>query len=95
MPARLWEAGKKGQYDVVVSAPLLGELLEVLCRPRIMRVRGTSVAEAAAFVQGIAAVAELVSVTGDLKLCRDQDDDVVLETAVVGHATHLVSRERV
>ncbi|MGQ0603582.1 MAG: PIN domain-containing protein [Anaerolineales bacterium] len=26
-------------------------------------------------------------------LCRDPDDDIVLETAVVGKATHVVSRD--
>jgi predicted nucleic acid-binding protein len=58
-----------------------------------MRVRGTSVADAEAFVQRLAAATELVSVSGILKLCRDPDDDLVLETAAVGHATHLVSRD--
>jgi len=91
--ARLWEAGKTGRYNITTSPPLLGELLEVLCRPRIMRVRGTSVVEAENFVQGIAAAATLVSVAGSLKLCRDPDDDLILETAVVGRATHLVSRD--
>jgi len=92
-PARLWEAGKARYYDITTSPPLLGELLEVLCRPRIMRVRGTSVGEAETFVQEIAAAANLVALSGSIKLCRDPDDDMLLETAVVGRVMYLVSRD--
>ena len=31
--------------------------------------------------------------SGDLHLCRDPDDDVVLETAVAGGAQYVVSRD--
>ncbi len=67
--------------------------MEVLCRPRIMKIRQTTVADAEAFVRGVAAVSRLVSVTGDLQLCRDPDDDIVLETAIVGQAAYIVSRD--
>ena len=35
----------------------------------------------------------MVNVEGCLKLCRDPRDDRVLETAIVGKATHIVSRD--
>ena len=92
-PARLVEAGKAGQLTVMTSPPLLEELMEVLCRPRIMKIRQTTIADAEAFVRGVAKVARLVSVSGDLHLCRDPDDDVVLETAVAGGAQYVVSRD--
>jgi len=58
-----------------------------------MKIRRTTVEDAEVFVRGVAAVAQLVSVTGDLQLCRDPDDDVVLETAMVGGAAYIVSRD--
>jgi len=72
---------------------MLEELMDVLCRPRIMKIRLTTVDDAETFVRGVAAVAQLVSVTGNLQLCRDPDDDIVLETAIVGGAAYVVSRD--
>lgn len=37
--------------------------------------------------------ADHVSVSGEVSLCRDKDDDLIIETAVKGHATHLVTRD--
>lgn len=37
--------------------------------------------------------ARTVSVEGYLKLCRGPRDDMVLETAIAGRATHIVSRD--
>jgi len=92
-PARVWEAGKAHRYSLVMSPPLLRELLEVLSRPRILRVRKTPINDAEMFVREVAAIANLVSVSGSMKVCRDPDDDLVLETAVVGRAGYLVSRD--
>lgn len=91
-PARLIEFGKTGHFLVVSSLPLLDELREVLVRPRLMKIRQVTVQDVDAFVTGVAAVARLAPVSGDLKLCRDPDDDIVLETAVRGGAAYLVSR---
>jgi len=35
----------------------------------------------------------MVNPVGDLHLCRDPDDDAVLETAILGHAQYLVTRD--
>jgi predicted nucleic acid-binding protein len=37
--------------------------------------------------------AEAVEVTGAMRLCRDPDDDIVVETALTGPADVLVSRD--
>lgn len=92
-PAQLVAAGKDRQFEVVTSKPLLDELLDVLSRPRIMKVRQTTVSDAETFVQMVSAVARLVPVSGGLGICRDPDDDILLETALVGGATHVVSRD--
>jgi len=92
-PARILAAAKRERFTMVTSAPLLEELREVLSRPRLMRARNTTPAEADTFVQSIADVANQVPVSATLQLCRDPDDDVLLETAIVGGATHIVSRD--
>ena len=43
--------------------------------------------------QVLRAGALVVAVAGDVRLCRDPDDNVVLETAMRGHAEAVVSRD--
>jgi len=92
-PARLMQAGKSGRFLIVSSLPLLDELREVLLRPWLMRIRQTTVQDVDAFMALVGTVVLLVSVLGDLRLCRDPDDDIVLETAVRGGADYLISRD--
>lgn len=92
-PAHLIEVGKRGGFIIVSSLPLLNELQNVLLRPRIRRIRNLTDADIAHFIEGVANVARLVPVTGTLQLCRDPSDDVILETAILGRATHIVSRD--
>ena len=58
-----------------------------------MRIRGTTTTEADAFVGVIASVARFVTVSGNVQVCRDPDDDLLLETAILGAASHVVSRD--
>ena len=92
-PARLILAGKNGRFLIISSLPMLGELNEVLLRPRLMKIRQVTEDDVEAFVAGVGAVVRLAPVSGDLRLCRDPDDDMVLETAVRGGAAYLVSRD--
>jgi hypothetical protein len=92
-PARLIHAGKTGRFSIVSSLPMLNELHEVLSRPRIMKIRRSTEIDVATFMAGITAVVQLVPISGELSLCRDPDDDVILETAIQGKATYVVSRD--
>lgn len=92
-PALLIQSGKTGSFSIVSSLPLLDELQEVLLRPRIMKVRRSTEADVEAYLASIVAVAQLVPVSGDIRLCRDPDDDVILETAIQGRASYVVSRD--
>lgn len=92
-PARLIQAGKTGGFSIVSSLPLLDELQEVLLRPRIMKIRSSTEIDVETFMASSAAVVQLVPVSGELRLCRDPDDDVILETAIQGNAIYVVSRD--
>ena len=50
-------------------------------------------ADAAGFIRLIAARASVVETTGLLKICRDPDDDEILEAAIQGKAQYLVTRD--
>jgi putative PIN family toxin of toxin-antitoxin system len=92
-PARLVKAGRDGHFTIVSSLPLLDELQGVLMRPRIMKIRQYTQTEFETCVANVGAVVQLVPVSGELRLCRDHDDDIVLETALRGNATYVVSRD--
>jgi putative PIN family toxin of toxin-antitoxin system len=82
-----------GQFDVVVSIPLLEEIADVLTRPRIQVKYGLSTEEIELFLHLLHERAIHVTPTGELRLCRDPDDDSILETAVLGGAEYAVSRD--
>ena len=45
------------------------------------------------FAGNIIGLAARVEIAGNLHLCRDSGDDMVLETALNGQGTHIVSRD--
>lgn len=93
LPARLVEAWVAGRVTVVTSLPLLEELSDVLSRPRIRRKYRVQDREIADLLRMLAARTLLAPVTGHIEVCRDPDDDLVLETAIVGGAGYLVTRD--
>lgn len=80
-------------FSVVTSLFQLTELAEVLNRPRLLRRFRYPQRDAERFVRLIAARATLVETTGKLKACRDPDDDEILEAAIIGNVTYLVTRD--
>lgn len=92
-PARMLSALRAQEYFLLISAPLLEELAEVLSRPRIARKYGVSRDDTEVLVSLLKERGIEVALTGSIRLCRDPDDDVVLETALVGQADVVVSRD--
>lgn len=92
-PAQLVDAWLAGRVDVVASLPLLAEVQDVLRRPRIKRKYRIPETDIAKYCELIAARAILVPLTGTVTICRDPDDDRILETAVVGNVQYLVTRD--
>lgn len=92
-PAQILTALGATRFNLLISEPLLEELAEVLARPRIARKYGVTLADIEELVTLLRERGTEVAVTGSVRLCRDPDDDVVLETALKGKADTMVSRD--
>lgn len=92
-PARIIEAARNEAFLIVSAPPLLDELQAVLRRPRIRKIRNITDDQITRFVEGVAAVVKLVPVLGEFNLCRDPDDDLVLETAIRGKVNYVITRD--
>ncbi len=92
-PASIRAALREALFTLVTSEPLLAELGEVLSRPRFASRYGVTPDDIAELVALLRERAEVVPVTGTVHLCRDPDDDVVIETALAGRADALVTRD--
>lgn len=91
-PAHITDAFEEGRFIVVTCEPQLLELEDVLSRPRIAA-RLSSPDAIGHLTAAIRMQAVVVPVTGRLHLCRDADDDAIIEAAVVGGADVLVTRD--
>ena len=92
-PARLKDAWLDGRFQIVVSVALLDELADVLSRPHIREKYGLKIEDIEEFLRLIAEKSITVTTVGNLHLCRDPDDDLMLETALSGNAQFAVSRD--
>jgi len=92
-PAKLRDAWVNNRFQVVVSIPLLDEIAEVLARPRIRNKYRIDADEISEFLSLLSSQAIMVMTTGQLHLCRDPDDDLILETALLGQARYAISRD--
>ena len=86
-------AFEDNRFTVVACEPLLIELAGVLARPRLFRRYGYTADDVSALLGSLRALGELVTVTGSVRVCRDPEDDVVVETAINGRSDVLVSRD--
>jgi putative PIN family toxin of toxin-antitoxin system len=92
-PAAVLNAFADGKFELVASEPLLVELRRVLSRPRLVRRYQINPSDVDELVALLSMRAEIVVPPGILQLCRDPDDDIVIETAVVGRAGYVVTRD--
>jgi putative PIN family toxin of toxin-antitoxin system len=92
-PARIKAALQAQAFTLVVSTPMLAELADVLMRPRITRKYGVTQHDVTELVVLLRRAAVVVPISGTVQLCRDPDDDVVIETALRGQADMLVTRD--
>jgi putative PIN family toxin of toxin-antitoxin system len=85
---------RDGDYTLVYSTPLLDELIEKLALPRIRRKYRVEQSEIEALVALIALRGELVVPTRSVKVCRDPEDDMLMEAALAGMAEYVVTGGR-
>lgn len=92
-PGQVVACWLRGGFDVITSLPQLTEITQVLDRPRLTRQFAYPRHEVERFIRLIAARANIVTISGDLRACRDPDDDEILEAAISGKARYLVTRD--
>jgi uncharacterized protein len=90
--AQVVRAVEEGKILLVTSEPLLLEIEGLLGRAKI-RQRGVSAATAASFRELLRRVSVIVPIQGNLKLCRDPKDNMLIETAIRGSADVLASND--
>jgi len=88
-PEELLRAAEDGRYVLLVSEPILLEIAEVFSRKF-----GWSSDRVATSLRRIRAVAEVTVPGQKVSACEDPDDDRILEAAVSGDATHVVSGDK-
>lgn len=91
-PGQVLRAFRQGRFRIVMSDYLFAELADVLARPRIRR-RHEGRNDAEELLTLLRSRARIVEPTGAIRACRDSKDDLILETAIVGRARYLVSRD--
>ena len=92
-PARLRKLFEEGAFNVVISAFMLEELADVLERPKIRGKYEITEDDIKELLILIEERVEYVLLSGDIAICRDKDDNLVIETAIKGQAEYLVTRD--
>lgn len=82
------------RYRLVVSKPLLQEVLEVLGRPEITKKFRSLQKMDIARILDVVSQAEAADVREIPSVSRDINDDMVLATAKAGHADYIVSQDK-
>jgi len=93
-PVAVLDAFMSGQFTLVASEPILSEFLLVLRRPRIARLCGLTPDDVESTVAYLRERAEMVPLSGGYTMCRDPEDDKLIETALRGAAPVIVSRDQ-
>ena len=79
-------------FDLLLSVPLILEYEAVLTRPEHLTASGLNSKEVGRLLDDLAAVSEPIKITFRWRSnLPDPDDDMVLETAVNGHADAIVT----
>lgn len=82
---------RAGDYVLIYSHSLLDELAETLVLPRIRQRYRLDPADIETFLLYIAGRGEVVIPDRRVSVCRDTDDNMVLEAALAGRADYIVT----
>lgn len=86
-PAKVLDRWLDGQFTLLISQPIFEEYSRILLtHPIILR------DEAVAFLNGLAELAQVVTISEKLNVCKDPGDNIFLETATLRNAKYLVTK---
>lgn len=86
-PAKIRRRWRQRQFEILISEAVLEEYVDVFTHaPAIALI------DAQFLIDEIEASLRRVGIKGTLQVCKDPDDDIFLETAVVGGADFLVTK---
>lgn len=91
--ARIYAAWNTGRFTLLLSAPILAEVEDVLVRPEVLRKLHMTSVEAAALIELLRRQSTPVPPSARITRSRDPDDDKFLECAVAGAADYIVSAD--
>lgn len=77
------------KHQVLMSEATLEELARVLSRSKFDRY--VSVADRQQFIRHLGSIVEMVPIARRVQVCRDPKDDALLELALNGEASHIVT----
>ena len=92
-PAEILRSFRNGDFLAVISEPIISEIADVLSRPRIKNKYGITEADILELLILIEERCEHVLLAGDIQVCRDPEDNGVIETAIKGHTSYVVTRD--
>lgn len=92
--AKLVDEWREDKFVIVISEQQVLELYEVFSRPKFLLRYRIDRQEVEDLVSSIATRAERITIKGSTKVCRDPDDDIIIETAVRGKSKYLVTGDR-
>jgi putative PIN family toxin of toxin-antitoxin system len=82
---------RDGDFTAVYSEPLLDEMLAKLALPRIRRKYSVTDDDVLSLLALLAVRGELVAPQRRVKVCRDPNDDMVIEAAIEAGAAWIVT----
>jgi putative PIN family toxin of toxin-antitoxin system len=88
--SKIHTALRKGAFKIVLSDALLTELIDVLNRPEF----GISNSDLADFIAFIRTYAKIITTDQIITICRDPEDNMILECAVSGKAKYIVTGDK-
>ncbi len=92
--AKLVDEWKIGKFSVVISEQQILEIYEVLTRPKFSLKYHITEKEIRDLVTLIKDKAEHVTLKNDITVCRDPDDNIIIETAIRGKTNYLLTGDK-
>jgi uncharacterized protein len=90
----LWQRACEGAFTIVFSIDLVEEITSALMHPKIRAKYGTHPKDIESIAGLFTLHGEIVKPEERIILCRDPDDDFILEIAVTGQADYIVSGDK-